>query len=431
MELKSDYYWNKIFVDFEILKKIDVDGSFIIKASQLNKYREARLLVKFDQRELLPKIFKDNRLSILPLSRNSFIIAPFDAYYDIDGLSINDNVDVFKLPENIETIDYENIYSEGASILCAFNSGMLNSLVGEELYFTVNGRMSTQTFKFDVLNNKNSTLLNLHVNNSTCEIDGGFEGQNSFTIIEAKNYKISNFIIRQLYYPYRLWKQKIKKNIKLYLLSFSNDIFTFYNCQFNNSDNYNSIQIIETKKFMLEPREITLDNIIEIFNKAVVKEDDLTLPFPQADDFYRIVDLLNLLYDSNLSKEEITLRYEFNERQTHYYATAGRYLGLVNRYTEPITKKVFYSLTTKGKSIIKLKPRNKYLSIIELILEHEVFNKSFKKLIEESGEISKNEIIEIMQSSKIKVDRNSLSTLSRRASTISSWLDWIMRLTKY
>ena len=43
---------------------------------------------------------------------------------------------------------------------------------------------------------------NIKVNNSQIEIDGGYEGAESLTIIEAKNNIADDFIVRQLYYPY-------------------------------------------------------------------------------------------------------------------------------------------------------------------------------------------------------------------------------------
>jgi hypothetical protein len=65
----NDEAWEAIFKKYNILKKIEKNGVFLIKSSVINKFRESRLMTKFDHIDDLPEIFKDNNLSILPTSR--------------------------------------------------------------------------------------------------------------------------------------------------------------------------------------------------------------------------------------------------------------------------------------------------------------------------------------------------------------------------
>ena len=51
-------------------------------------------------------------------------------------------------------------------------------------------------------------MLKMH----NVKIDGGFECDDAVVILEAKNVVKEDFHIRQLYYPYRLWKSKVKTN---------------------------------------------------------------------------------------------------------------------------------------------------------------------------------------------------------------------------
>ena len=44
-----------------ILEKIEKHGVFEITSSQINKFREARLMTKFDHRKNLPEIFKKHK----------------------------------------------------------------------------------------------------------------------------------------------------------------------------------------------------------------------------------------------------------------------------------------------------------------------------------------------------------------------------------
>ena len=48
--------WEKIFEDFNILEEIDKNGFFKITSKQINEYREARLMTKFDNSEAIPEI---------------------------------------------------------------------------------------------------------------------------------------------------------------------------------------------------------------------------------------------------------------------------------------------------------------------------------------------------------------------------------------
>lgn len=66
---KNDRAWAQIFKDFHILESIEKDQVYQISSSQINRYREARLMTKFDHREDLPSIFSKNSLSILPIGR--------------------------------------------------------------------------------------------------------------------------------------------------------------------------------------------------------------------------------------------------------------------------------------------------------------------------------------------------------------------------
>jgi hypothetical protein len=77
---KNDAAWEQLFKIHDILSAIDKNGSFEISAAQINQLREARLMTKFDHKANLPRIFADNNLSILPITRGSYIISHFDTY---------------------------------------------------------------------------------------------------------------------------------------------------------------------------------------------------------------------------------------------------------------------------------------------------------------------------------------------------------------
>src|SRR5690606_9488488 len=95
----------------------------------------------------------------------------------------------------------------------------------EKLLPTISGRMSSEDFSFKIRNVINNEWVPICVSNSQIEIDGGYEGLKSFIIIEAKNSISDDFLIRQLYYPYRLWKKRLQKPVRPVFLTYSNGIF--------------------------------------------------------------------------------------------------------------------------------------------------------------------------------------------------------------
>ena len=74
---KNDDAWEKLFTKYDILNQVDMHQKYVITAGQIKEYREPRLMAKFDHIINLPQIFAKNRLSILPISRGSYVISKF------------------------------------------------------------------------------------------------------------------------------------------------------------------------------------------------------------------------------------------------------------------------------------------------------------------------------------------------------------------
>ena len=86
---KNDNAWEKIFDKYKILEGIKNNNQFVITSKQINEFREARLMTKFDYRSQLPSLFLENTLSILPISRGSYIISDFEMFESFDDNEID------------------------------------------------------------------------------------------------------------------------------------------------------------------------------------------------------------------------------------------------------------------------------------------------------------------------------------------------------
>ncbi len=420
---KNDEAWNKLFEKYDILSKIEQNNSYKITAEQIIEFREPRLMTKFDHTINLPQIFTDNKLSILPGTRGSYIISRFNAYHNFE----NESSDIIRvsLPLYIQSLDYSKIKSEAIALNCAIASGIIADFVEDgSLLATVSGRMGSGKFEFDIQTLNTKSFQHINVENSQIEIDAAYEGENYLTIFEAKRDLSKDFLVRQLYYPYRVWERKVTKKVKPVFLIYSNGIYRMYEYAFENPNEYNSLVLVKQQNYSLEDTEISLNDIQTIMT-TVKYVDEPKVSFPQADVFERVINLCELLNEHDMTRDNVTEKYDFDARQTNYYTDAARYLGLLEKARK--NKVVKYSLTPSGKKILNMCFKKRQLALCELILSHKVFNDVLKLYFSHGVMPEKCEIVGLMKESKL-YNVNSDETFGRRASTIKNWIDWIVGL---
>lgn len=419
---KNNEAWNLLFKTFNIIDEINKNGYFEITADEIKTSgREPRLMTKFDSSENLPDIFKSNQLAILPIKRGSYIIGKFQNYQLVD---INNDIDVETkyLPDYISTIDYNNITSEAISLNAAYISGMLEDIIGEPVVPTISGRMGTGEFKYQILlNDQNS--FDINVENSQMEIDGSYEGVSKFVILEAKNHYMKDFIIRQLYYPYKVWKSNTNKEIIPIMLIKHDNIFNFFVYSFENENDYNSIKLKEIKRYILdEPyNPIEVSDIMSVMENIEFATESSDVPFPQANTFNIVLDLLGQLNGQDMTPDDITNFLEYDPRQTNYYIDAAKYLGFV-------TKDKKYTLTEYGRHIMKMNHKDRTLEIVESILSHKPFYLAMKQQLEDFN-FNIEEIAKAIDECRNEINKE--STAKRRTSTVTAWVKWILDITNY
>ncbi|WP_078553388.1 type II restriction enzyme [Alkalihalobacterium alkalicellulosilyticum] len=422
---KNDQAWSVLFERHHIVERVRNEGFFRISADDIRKEREPRLMCKFDHSSNLPKLFKEHGYSILPLSRSEYIIGPFSIFENV-SYHVQKPTRV-AVPSYIDTVNTSDLYSESAALHAAFVSGMFHHVLDlaedAPLLPTVSGRMGSKQFDYHVA--IKDGIFPVQVEGSQIEIDGGYEGINDFVIVEAKKEGVTDFNIRQLYYPYRVWKKRTKKNVIPVFFTHSNDIFSFFVYRFSDDTLFNSIELVKQLDFMIDTEHISVDDLLELCKRTSPNFTGKDVPFPQADSFERVVDLLHLLHESTLEKDVITENYDFTPRQSDYYTNIGRFFDLIDKQVHQGS--IFYSLTEKGKNMMGLPYKEKYLALAQCLFSHPVFQKVFLEWILQES-LSKDRVVTIMKQHNLGISAE--STYYRRAQTILKWMEWLKKLTE-
>lgn len=415
----NDTAWESLFDKYHILAAIEQNGQFIISANQIKEFREPRLMTKFDHKINLPNIFASNNLSILPITRGDYVISSFSAYKEFDEPS--QDVQRVSIPAHIQSLMPQFLVSEAIALNCANACGILNDfLEDDELVPTVSGRMSSGSFEFGI--NTALGTKNITVSNSQIEIDAAYEGIHYLSLFEAKRDLSDDFLVRQLYYPFRVWSERVTKTVKPVFLIFSNGMFNLYQYQFETPQNYNSLRLVKQKNYVIAT-EICLADIENLLRTVpLVQEPDIS--FPQADRMSRIVNLIELLNEKPMTKQDITSEYAFDERQTNYYTDAGRYLGLIDKAHDEAGN-ILFQLSACGHRIMSMEYKERQLALVTQILMHKVFNEALKLHLQCGEMPDKQTIIQIMKRSSLyRVEAD--STYLRRSSTVVGWINWIL-----
>lgn len=420
-----DKKWVEIFEAHNVMDAVEKDGSFTITSTQINKYKEARLMTKFDYITSLPDIFHYNDLAILPTRRGEYVIGHFDAYFKMqtkDKHLLNNRKEI-EFPPWIDTIDPIDIKAESTMLNAASVSGMIADLFGErkdEIVQTVSGRRSTKQFSFDVKNKRSAGNYTLNVENSQMEIDGGFETPDKLILFEAKNNTTDSFLIRQLYYPYQLWAKELNKKVVPVFLQYANETFNFSVFEFEDDNNYNSLKLTERKNYIFGGENTTLDDIVKVQKQTQIVQEDRSIPFPQADTFVRVLGILESIRESDegfVTLEELTIENDFVLRQAQYYSRAALYLGLVG-----LTHDGALVLSTIGNKYSHANRKERNLIIAKQILEHRAFNIIFERGLLRGKPLSSKETLAYLLSQGFYEPHLSDTTRRRRSSTIASWV---------
>lgn len=405
MALNNDG-WFEIFESLDILRRLESSEYFDITADQIKKYsgREPRLMAKIDFKEHLPKIMSDNGLAMLAITNGSYRIGRFNPFIPINPISTITPQSV-SLPSNIITLNADKLAHESAVLDAAAITGMLRNVFKEQVVLTIRGRNRSPNFSFSL----NGVPFN--VGGVQVEVDGGYEGDTSINLVEAKIGPRENLSIRQLLYPQLSWQVLLgdgRKVIRTFICFFQEPIVRFIPVVFHAgtcaADHANEVA------FIIEP-EARL-NLSAISIGLTSPLPDIKAPFPQADNMETVLAMLRIVASNiSVAKDSLQLEFGLTDRQIDYYSNVLRWLGFSS------SANGFVQITRFGKQVADLPHATKVKKIAEIVFSEPIFHHALRSATNDAP------------AAMYARWRVSASTISRRAQTVKAWIKYFESLT--
>ena len=420
---KTESAWEALFEKHDIAARVRQDGVFKISAEQIKEFREPRLMAKFDHKKNLPAIFRNNKLGILPVNRREYVIGPFDLFAQLPTPDIPTVQAAF--PAWIESISPNTIISETVALNCALASGVLNRFLGEgTLAPTLSGRMGTKPFSFRIGGQGGERQI--AVDGAQIEMDAVYEGEDSVTVFEAKMDLAEDFIVRQLYYPYRhLTSLGFSKRVRTVFLTYSGGVFDLAEYGFKDAEDYNSAHLIRHERHALTDGALSLKELSRMLQRTQARPEPEGIPFPQADTFARVVNLCERLAEGPMTKEDIEEAYGFDPRQVDYYFNAAAYLGLACRESGRASPVI---LSPEGRRMARMGLARRNAFLAERILRHAAFREVLCMALAGGSLPDRSAIRQVLLRTNPGLGRPDSNTYGRRASTVHHWMQWLLSL---
>lgn len=415
--MKEETYnqaWINIFNELKIKDKLVRSGSFELLASKIKSIgkKEPRNMVKWDSSDARPKLLRDLGITILPTSRSGYVLIRGNGYKDLPPAEAA----IYHAPQKLgpfTTLPWrEKLTKESVAIDVAAISSMLKKFTGEtDLALTIRGRSGTSKFDFNFQGD--GSIHRITVDRAQIEVDAGFEGENVW-LIEAKIGEPIDFLVRQLFYPWRMWSTLTRKPVVPLFLIYSNKTFGLFRYGFGSAENYHSIALLEKRWFTFDVPE-GVPALEEVFESSRPVTPPTNV-FPQADTLGTVIAAVELYAGEIKSASELADRLGFDERQGQYYTTAPFWLGLIERNHGKI------NLSARGRDFVSANRWKRFGILFQAVVATPVFRECIRRNLE-GKPMPAGEVAELILSKKYA---NS-TTAGRRAQTVIAWLNWLWR----
>lgn len=265
------------------------------------------------------------------------------------------------------------------------------------------------------------------VDGAQIEIDATYEGDGCVAVSEAKMDLAEDFIVRQLYYPFRhLSAMGLSKRVRTVFLTYSGGVFDLAEYGFENPMDYNSAQLLHRERHALAAGTLSREDLRRMLEATRAEPEPAGIPFPQADSFARVVNLCERLATGAMSKEDIEEAYGFDPRQADYYANAAAYLGLARRINGANSR---WELDETGRHWAGLPMSGRNAFMAARMLRHKAFRKALRLAMAHGEVPTSAELRTILLKTNPDLGHPGSDTYGRRASTLRHWTRWLLSMS--
>ena len=421
MTTKKDR-WEEIIerLHLDVTKPVNVLTATEIKIAtrEVGMQEEPRIMAAMYSDAARPDVFRKNGLFLLPVARGRYALVHGKGFCELEDPG---EAETFsgesKIP--LQSLEYGN--GESRYLLHAYHSGLLSHFSGvEQLYPTVLGKMGSGDFRFKI----GAKGESLDVEGAGMEVDLGLEGEHDILLIEGKVSARASFLIRQLYYPFRAFRDATDKQIRsiFFVAEPESKSYALWEYWWPDYRNYEGIRLRKKARYRLvgpAPPVETLDEI----------QADPSLGFVLQANTIRTVrkypELVEQGFDTAQAVAgQIRLTdHRFHDRQGLYYAEAAEAFGLITR---DLGRPRRFRLAQSGRLYLKYTDSEQKELIKSLMLRNPVLNRVFHLAIERSpGGVTEEDVIKVI----LDLSSLNLTTATRRSGTVFSYLEWLGKET--
>jgi len=413
-ESQTSQAWARLAERYRLLERLATGESVKLSADEIKEVggREPRLMTKFDTRESRPPQLAG--ATILPLTNGTYVVLPGDGYHDLHDLPATKQWSLPKVAADLRTLPWSTgPCSESQALDMALASGILGDFLSDpRVYLTVRGRRRSPKIEFDF--RCKAHVERVVSDGVQIEVDSGLEGE-GVHLLEGKLGSRDNFHIRQLYYPLRMWKEQLpEKEVTAVFMTWSNRRFALRRFSFDPLDDYHAIRLAHAVDYVLDEDE-ELPRLADVLGRATEEPLPEEIPFPQADDLRRVVDVVDAVGKGACSQAEIAKVYDFDKRQADYYGNAAAFLGLLER------GRAAFSLSEGGRRFLVSPLPRRNVMIAERIAALPVFRTALAWTLEHHALPDHRTVAEWIAVSTGLAG----ATAQRRAATVLRWMSWL------
>ena len=248
--MENDKAWETLFEKYDVLNYIDKFGQFKISTAQMDQFGDSKNMVSIYHSTDLPQIFSDEKLSILPVTKNDYIISHFESHHKLE--SKTQDIIHTSIPKYIQSLNFNEFTNKLVILNRALASGIIEEFTEDSnIKQTFRGFMKTGEFNFTI-KSKNDSLQYIRVENAEIKVDAIYEGLKYVSLFKVEIDSYEDFMIGQFYYPYRTCCNNINKETKFIYLEYTGNVYSLYEYEFQELNNYNSISLVKQKNYVID-----------------------------------------------------------------------------------------------------------------------------------------------------------------------------------